>query len=236
MVFLTIRGRTTQRQVRQLSEKVRPISAISQLLSSVAAISSETPAIHAQDPRKRHSVAPAWFRRQKVISPCGAARRWVEKVVFPCCFTPQGRRHAGKSNGATVFILPLEARESPRRPDCKYYSNITDMGTPRTKSRTPHEEFLAMKGSNRPARLHNVWQLPKPVAASLMGGGVLRWEFGQGHYTPPATLCFDFARLAQASDEQIRRFAQKWGPLAQRPLHSLPQPHGTTSNFCFGVE
>jgi hypothetical protein len=39
----------------------------------------------------------------------------------------------------------------------------------------------------------------------------------------PASLCFAFARLAQASDEQIRRFADRWGPLHfdSRPEESL---------------
>lgn len=89
------------------------------------------------------------------------------------------------------------------------------MGIPRTKSNTsaPHEDFLTLRGRNRPARLFNVCELPKPVAASVMDGGLLRWEFGLRHYEPPATLCFDFARLAHASDELICRFAQKWGPL-----------------------
>jgi hypothetical protein len=30
---------------------------------------------------------------------------------------------------------------------------------------------------------------------------------------PKSTLCFDFAELADRSDEQIRRFAARWGPL-----------------------
>jgi hypothetical protein len=39
----------------------------------------------------------------------------------------------------------------------------------------------------------------------------------------PASFCFAFARLAQASDEQIRRFADRWGPLHfdSRPEESL---------------
>jgi len=34
---------------------------------------------------------------------------------------------------------------------------------------------------------------------------------------PPSDLCFRFARLAGGSKEQIRRFAQRWGPLGIDP-------------------
>jgi hypothetical protein len=42
------------------------------------------------------------------------------------------------------------------------------------------------------------------------------WENPWKLHEPPSTLCFDFAKLAAGSDEEIRRFAAQWGPLGLR--------------------
>jgi len=44
----------------------------------------------------------------------------------------------------------------------------------------------------------------------------------------PTGLCFDFARLASGSDEEIRQFAQKWGPLGleKRQEEHVDRWHG----------
>jgi hypothetical protein len=85
------------------------------------------------------------------------------------------------------------------------------------------EDFLTIPGSNRAARLIGPPRLPRPLGAAVDRQGNLSWTwYGYDHGSdqqpppiqePPATLCFGFARLADATDKQIRRFAGKWGPL-----------------------
>jgi hypothetical protein len=86
----------------------------------------------------------------------------------------------------------------------------------------PWKDFLSLPRRNRTARLIGPPQLPMPMKASLRDG-YLTWTWYSpdegGHreppkrQKPPSTLCFDFAKLADASEKQIRRFAEKWGPL-----------------------
>src|SRR5712692_4292193 len=77
------------------------------------------------------------------------------------------------------------------------------------------KQLLAMPGRQRAARLIHPPALPRAQGASLDRDGYLLWS----PFSPtdtckvPATLCFDFARLAQGSDKQILRFAGKWGRL-----------------------
>ncbi len=81
---------------------------------------------------------------------------------------------------------------------------------------TTAKDFLSLLRRGRPARLINVVELPRPKRASLQEDGFLNWEWDRKLRThrPPATLCFDFARLAEASNTKICAFAGKWGPLA----------------------
>jgi hypothetical protein len=75
---------------------------------------------------------------------------------------------------------------------------------------------------NRAARLVGPPLMPRPLRAAIHNGS-LNWtwyanERDGSHKSPalqtaPPQLCFAFARLAQASDEGIRRFAEQWGPL-----------------------
>jgi hypothetical protein len=77
------------------------------------------------------------------------------------------------------------------------------------------QEILALPGRQRAARLIHPAPLPRPQSASIDRAGYLHWQWPSPPSTRkvPATLCFDFANLAQASDSQIQRFAAKWGPL-----------------------
>jgi hypothetical protein len=64
--------------------------------------------------------------------------------------------------------------------------------------------------------------MPRPLKAAVQDG-FLTWtwyrnEVGGNRKPPelksaPAKLCFDFARLAEGSEEAIRLFAERWGPL-----------------------
>ena len=93
------------------------------------------------------------------------------------------------------------------------------------------ENFLAIPSKDRAARLLGPPKLPRPTLATL-DGGFLRWkwyrhlrEHGQqieeagarrlapGLQKLPMDLCFRFAQLASGSNEQIRVFAERWGPL-----------------------
>jgi hypothetical protein len=85
------------------------------------------------------------------------------------------------------------------------------------------KEFLGAPGKQRPARPAGRPDFPRPIHALLDSDGYLRWTWYKletgGRDQPPEFqkprngLCFEFARLAHASDEDIRRFAEKWGPL-----------------------
>lgn len=94
------------------------------------------------------------------------------------------------------------------------------------------KDFLASRSKQRVARLLGVPTFPRPTVATLDENGFLRWkwyrhfeshgqmleEVGARHRppalrTPPPDLCFRFAKLASGDNEQIRVFAEKWGPL-----------------------
>lgn len=97
------------------------------------------------------------------------------------------------------------------------------------------KNVLALPGKQRMAALLGPPRLPRPWVATL-SGGVLRWswyphftkhgkrlEKAGGRHQPPelqkpaSDLCFRFAQLASGSDEQIRAFAERWGPLNIEP-------------------
>lgn len=73
-----------------------------------------------------------------------------------------------------------------------------------------------------------ITHLPAPFSAALSPQGILSWEWHRwrsqwspGAYTHTnrkviSRLFLDFAELADASDEKIRRFAARWGPLRYR--------------------
>jgi hypothetical protein len=75
---------------------------------------------------------------------------------------------------------------------------------------------------NRAARLLGPPLMPRPLKASIHNG-FLTWTWYRNErygsrrspelQTAPPQLCFAFAGLAQASDEDIRSFAEQWGPL-----------------------
>jgi hypothetical protein len=84
------------------------------------------------------------------------------------------------------------------------------------------KDFLALPNRSRAARLVGPPRLPKPLAAAVKDG-YLSWtwysdDLGGRNVAParqklPMKLCFDFMRLAGGSEEEIRLFAKKWGPL-----------------------
>jgi hypothetical protein len=59
--------------------------------------------------------------------------------------------------------------------------------------------------------------LPSPMHASVNSNGYLQWppppRCGAPFKRPPANLCFQFAKLADGSNDHIRRFAANWGCL-----------------------
>src|SRR5438105_11742118 len=93
------------------------------------------------------------------------------------------------------------------------------------------KDFLAFPSKGRPAYLLGHPVFPRPVTATLDKHGLLTWQWypeseetGERHTSRPAglqkpapDLCFRFAQLALGSDEQIRAFAQRWGPLGIGP-------------------
>lgn len=83
----------------------------------------------------------------------------------------------------------------------------------------PLEDFLALPFREGPARLIGPFYLPQPLEASVDADRNLSWTWGNPskRHEPPSTLCFDFARLADGSDEQTRLFAAQWGPLGLSP-------------------
>ena len=106
----------------------------------------------------------------------------------------------------------------------EYDLNITRNNRTYASSRTSdrYEDFFAVPKRDRAARLAGTPPLPKPRGAAVNGNGFLTWSWyptadSKGPPPPtqqiPAKLCFDFARLADGSEEEIRRFAARWGPL-----------------------
>jgi hypothetical protein len=89
------------------------------------------------------------------------------------------------------------------------------------------KDFLTLPGQNRFGRPLDPPRLPRPVKAFVDSDGHLTWTWypqmeermERDMLRPPdlqvvpARLCFDFAELAHASDEQIAAFAERWGPL-----------------------
>jgi hypothetical protein len=88
------------------------------------------------------------------------------------------------------------------------------------KASTWWKDFLQLPNRNRAARLIGPPPMPRPQKAALHNG-FLKWRWYEMNgerkspelQTVPPSLCFKFARLAQASDDQIRNFAERWGPL-----------------------
>src|ERR1700677_804763 len=88
------------------------------------------------------------------------------------------------------------------------------------------KEFLVVPGKDRIALLLDPPQLPRPITARLNPDGNLTWTWYKDesggralsprHQKLRSDLCFKFQRLADGSDEDIRRFAEKWGPLGIR--------------------
>ncbi len=119
---------------------------------------------------------------------------------------------------------PILTVERPDGEEIRYDVNIMRMKPRRTlpTASDPWKDFLSLPRRNRAARLSGPPELPIPFEASIRDG-YLTWTWYSldkgGHRvapTPqklPSTLCFDFAKLAGASDKQILRFADKWGPL-----------------------
>jgi hypothetical protein len=82
-----------------------------------------------------------------------------------------------------------------------------------------YKDFLDLPRSTRSGRVTGIPLLPNYLGASVDRHGNLRWppppRRGVPLHKPPADLCFSFARLAEGSPEQIRRFAALWGPLGR---------------------
>jgi hypothetical protein len=104
----------------------------------------------------------------------------------------------------------------------RYDVNMTKSKPTHNDSRSSAQwkDFLQLPNRNRAARLLRPPPMPRPREA-LLHDGFLKWTWydmdgaskSPELQTAPATLCFKFARLAQASEEQIRVFAESWGPL-----------------------
>jgi hypothetical protein len=87
-----------------------------------------------------------------------------------------------------------------------------------TRSRSKGSGFskviLRLPGGSTP-RLHDPAAVPRPRAAALSPAGYLScsWSEPPKLLPPPHDLCFRFAKLAEGSDEAIRRFVRSWGML-----------------------
>lgn len=80
-------------------------------------------------------------------------------------------------------------------------------------------DFLQNSFNNLPgdraARVFHLNKFQKPHSAAVNSAGRLTWKWlaVDKFQAFPSTLCFDFAGLSEASDEQICAFARRWGPL-----------------------
>jgi hypothetical protein len=67
----------------------------------------------------------------------------------------------------------------------------------------------------------------RPENAKIDAQGRLNWKWSHPNRTQrlPPDLCFRFARLSTATDEEVRKFAARWGPLRIRlePSESLAE-------------
>lgn len=88
------------------------------------------------------------------------------------------------------------------------------------------KDFLLVEGKDRIALLLDPPQFPRPIKARLTANGSLTWIWykdekgGRGvapaHQKLRSDLCFEFQGLADGSDDEILRFAERWGPLGIR--------------------
>jgi hypothetical protein len=107
----------------------------------------------------------------------------------------------------------------------RYDGHITikKLKHPSSETSDIYQDFFAISGSDRAARLAVSPPLPRPLDASLGQDGCITWTwYGTDRGArrrppaikqPPPTFCFAFAKLADSSPEQVRGFAAKWGPL-----------------------
>jgi hypothetical protein len=87
------------------------------------------------------------------------------------------------------------------------------------------EDFFQIPGKGRSANLIASQSFERPGQASVDAHGNLTWHLKPGSAAGrrprlraiPGNLCFEFARRADASVEQIRKFAEQWGPLGYNP-------------------
>ena len=129
-----------------------------------------------------------------------------------------------RGGGGVCVISILRPKLSPAT-DLKYDADITTKKITRADSKSSNslKDFLALPKKSRAARVISP-SLPKPREAFLDRHGYLTCTWYATHVrgaqrkSPPlqklpATLCFDFARLADAPHEQIRRFTKNYGLL-----------------------
>src|SRR5271155_2213966 len=111
-------------------------------------------------------------------------------------------------------------------PNFGYDDNMTTVKQQPVRSIAYREtrESLEVHDKNQFAHLNDPAKLPRPLRAYLESDGTLSYVYPHGKLpesyvlqTPHAGLCFDFAQLAHGSDEQIRDFAEHWGPLGSKP-------------------
>src|SRR5258707_8100623 len=76
------------------------------------------------------------------------------------------------------------------------------------------KDILRLQDGSIP-RLYDPAAVPRPRAAVLSPEGYLscKWSEPPKLVSPPDDLCFRFAKLAEGSDEAIRRFVRNWGML-----------------------
>jgi hypothetical protein len=78
-----------------------------------------------------------------------------------------------------------------------------------------YENIFRRLPGERSARIFPSNVFMKPASATVDSDGNLRWTWPQQLRLQkfPSEVCFEFARLSDASDEQVRRSAGRWGPL-----------------------
>jgi hypothetical protein len=76
------------------------------------------------------------------------------------------------------------------------------------------QRYFVPPGGSIP-RLHDPAEVPRPRTAALSPAGYLScsWSNPPPLRQPAHDLCFRFAKLAEGSDETIRRFVGRWGLL-----------------------